>query len=276
MAAITISKFRLVTGASEATLSLDAAVQAVLMATSMANRLTGRYFGHAIESVAQDGSDVLLTVYGHGQQGTATVLILGTGVAELTGEVECTVVDAHTLRVAGVTSDYIEGRGMIAMPMIRQSQVIQNMAIVAPGPVAMVKEVRARVAQVGSDGPFPLTSVMQTSDWYCDTRSPNLRGELEIYASTEVYRRVRGLINPVLQKVLRELEVTYYAGFASGMPDDLAGAIAAFAQVIASDPSGLFQSENFEDYSYQKMDPAMMRAMPTSAMSVILGYRMAM
>jgi hypothetical protein len=274
VAAVRLARFREISGLTADSMSDASAISALNAATAIANRIAGRNFGHAIEGVFQSGSAARLRINGHRLPNSGSVFIAGTGIATLDGEKSFTRVDENTISIASVTVPATYQNGWIASQFVSRARVMDAVAVVNPGPIALVKEVRSRAAAESGLGPFPASMTLNVNDWYCDTRVPNLRCDVEVYKDTTVYRRYRGLINPVAQTVLREIEVTYYAGFTTGVPDDLQVAITAFAQAIDTDPDGGYGSESFEDYSYQRLEPATVRALPTSAISVVLGYRL--
>ena len=274
MAAVRLDRFRLVTGTPESQLSSEAALMALRSASSLANQFCGRYFGDAIESINPSGQNVLVSIPGHGYEPNGKVLLVGTSNAGLTGEVDYQVLDESTLLVPGVSIAQPIQRGFAAKRIRSKLRVIDSLAVIAPGPVAMVKEVRMRSLDDFA-GPFPDSSILASSEWFCDTREPSLSGELEIYRNVLIRRRVPGMIQPVVQRAWKELEVTYYAGFIRGVPEDLQSAIAAIAKELAIDPSGAFQQESYEDYSYQRLDAHLLRQLPASAISTLVRYQVA-
>lgn len=272
MSFVRLDKFRLATGIDETQLPRDESLNLLAVASSIANRFCGRDFGLAIEYAVQDGSNVAISVPYHGLKESGSVYIQGTGVAGLTGEIPYTVVDQHTIRVASVTVASMVEKGVIARPCVAKARVIENVAIVSRGPIALVKEIRSRALSSDST-PFPSAGALPTSAWYCDTREPNLVGEIEVYQDTQMRRRVPGMIRPVLVTSLREIEVQYYAGFVFGVPEDLQSAVCAIARDLHKDPSGAFQQESIEDYSYSRLDPQLVRKVPTAAISTLMGYQ---
>lgn len=273
MAAVKIARFRMTSQLDEAALTNEAAVLVVCAASSIAERISGRQFGLAIEIGVPETGATVITAYNHGLAPAGTVLVGGSGLPDVDGVHEYVAIDANTIRLTTVEAMIPFETGRIAVPSVARARVYDMVANIHPGPVAKVSEVRMRAASTGGDGPFPTTAALGEDEWHCDTRTPNLSGEIEVYKNVTVQRRLRGMINPVSQKVMKEIEVSYFAGFPSSIPEDLATAISSVATTIATDPNGGFQSENFEDYSYQKVDPATLRAIPSSAISVILGYR---
>ena len=272
MAAVRLERFRLVSGLSESQLPSDQAMLALRSASVLANGFCGRHFGDVIESVHASGGNALVSIPGHGFAPSGTVLLLGTGNPELTGEVTYQVIDESTLSVAEVSIAQPITKGLAAKRIVSKSRVMDMIATIAPSPVAMVKEVRMR--SVGQDdGPFPSSSLLVSSEWFCDTREPSLSGELEVYRNVLVRKRVPGMIQPVVQRSLKEIEVTYYAGFIRGIPEDLQTAICSIAKELATDSSGQFAQESYEDYSYQRMDPELLRRLPASALSTLARYQ---
>lgn len=279
MATITLERFRLITGLSDSAIGSQEAIQAICAGSGVARRITGREFGHAIEFAEQiDATDVLLRIYRHQLPDTGSVYIQGTGISGLVGELEYTAIDQDHIRIEDVSvASRVVNKGVVCIQATNQYHVAEGVVVIEPGPVAAVSEVRLRrmtAMASGSGDPFDDDSVALATDWYIDTSKPNWRGELEIYAATQVWKRVRGMINPVKQKARREAKITYFAGCALGVPDDLMTAIAAISKEIAQDPSGVFQSENYDYYSYQRADPAMIAKLPTSAISVLFSYRL--
>jgi hypothetical protein len=272
MAAVRLERFRLMSGLAESQLSSELALLAIRGATVLANRFCGRHFGDVVESVTPSGTNATLSIPGHGYDPSGTVLLLGTGIAGLTGEVSYQVVDESTLSVSGVTISVPITKGFAAKKIISKSRVMDLVATISPSPVAMVKEVRMR--SVGQDdGPFPSSSTLANSEWFCDTREPSLSGELEVYRNVLVRKRVPGMIKPVVQRSLKEIEVTYYAGFIRGIPEDLQTAICSIGKELATDSAGGFAQESYEDYSYQRMDPELLRRLPASALSTLARYQ---
>jgi hypothetical protein len=272
MAAVRLDRFRLISGLSESQLPSDLALLALRSASVLANRFCGRHFGDVVESISASGSNATILIPGHGFDPSGTMLLLGTQNPGLTGEVAYQVVDESTLSVAGVTTTQPITKGFAAKRIVSKSRVMDMIATIAPSPVAMVKEVRMR--SVGQDdGPFPSSSALVSSEWFCDTREPSLSGELEVYRNVLVRKRVPGMIQPVVQRSLKEIEVTYYAGFIRGIPEDLQTAICSIAKELATDSSGHFAQESYEDYSYQRMDPELLRRLPASALSTLARYQ---
>jgi hypothetical protein len=272
MSFVRLDKFRLVTGIDESQLPRDSALQVLSVASSIANRFCGRDFGLAIEYVVQDGAYAAISVPWHGLKSSGSIYIQGAGISGLTGEVQYTTVDQHTIRVSGVTVSSMVQSGLIARQRIARARVIENVAIVGNGPIAFIKEIRSR-ALSSDTTPFPEAGQLDSKDWYCDTREPNLAGEIEIYRDLQIRRRVPGMIRPVAVKSLREIEVTYYAGMVLGVPEDLQSAVCAIARDLQKDPSGAYQQESIEDYSYSRLDPQLVRKVPTSAIATLLGYQ---
>lgn len=279
MSIIRVDQFRAITGVSSSVLSDDLVQSGIKAASAIANRVTGRYFGQVIDLVSADGSDAVITICGHGLPPTGKVFIQGTGIVALTGEVTYTAIDANKIRVAGVTvSTPVLRTGMIGANFKGKFKVLDSVVVLAPGPVCKVSEVRLRTGVVDSSGPFPDDSVLSTSAWYIDTTVPDLVGELEIYVNTAIYRRVPGFITPQRQKVTKEIQVSFYAGYVYGVPYDLQTAIAAMASELGSNGGvalvgGYVQSESFEDYSYSAGDVSELMNIPTSAIATLMRYQ---
>lgn len=274
MACVSLEKFRLITGLSETAMSSDKAIQAITTASALANRLTRRYIGGVIEYVRPNESNTaaILKVHSHGLPSTGKVFLSGIGTAGLNGVVSYTTVDEHQIQIAGVISAPTVEKGILCKQFKTRGRVFSGIAVMMPGPICFVEEVRTRLsANVGA--PFADGSEIIANDWYCDVSSPNMSCEIEIYRDVLVRRRVSGRINPVVDRSRSEIEATYYAGFAHGIPADLESAVCAIAQEVADDPSGRFQSENFEDYSYARADPEVVRKIPTSAIATLMNYR---
>lgn len=276
MASITLAKFRLVTQLSDDVLPREQAIQAMCAGSWAARRITGREFGHSIEFAKQipATNDVAIEIFGHKLPDSGKVLMGGTGVVALTGVLDYVSIDKDHIKVANVTLATQIACGVVCPQVIAQSRVIEQMAILQPGPVARVIEVRIRRgSMLSGGGPFPDSSIAPTTAWYASTASPSWNGELEVYGNTESFVRRPGMINPVKVRTKREIQAVYYAGCLLGMPDDLETAIASVGSELAKDPSGMFQSENYDYYSYQRMDPEMISKLPMSALATLYSYR---
>lgn len=279
MAAITLEKFRLVSQLNDAALPREQAIQALIAGSGVARQVTGREFGHAIEFAEQipTTDNVAITIFAHHLPESGTVYVRGTGVVALEGLLAYDVLDVNSIMISDVTlAEKVIQKGVVCVPCTKQARVVEGVAVLEPGPVAKVTEVRLRSADYGNgDGPFPDGSIIDSSRWYIDTTSgPSWNGEIEIYGNSTVYKRVPGMINPVKQKARRESLTTFYSGCFLGLPDELAVAIASIAKEIAQDPSGSFQSENYDYYSYQRMDPSLVSKLPTSAIATLYSYRL--
>lgn len=274
MASVSLDKFRSVSGLSDTAMSTDNAIQAITTASALANRLTRRYVGDVIEYVRPTSSNTkaLIKVHGHKLPATGKVFLSGIGVPALTGVVSYTALNEHEIEIAGVANAPSVERGILCRQFKTRGRVFSGVAVMMPGPICFVEQIRNRLSGVVG-APFQDGSEMNAEDWYCDVSSPNMSCEIEIYRDVLVRRRVANRINPVVDRAKAEIEATYYAGFANGIPADLETAICAIAKEVAMDPSGSFQSENFEDYSYQRADPEIVRKMPTSAISTLISYR---
>lgn len=277
MSIILVDQFRAITGVSASVMSNELVSAGIKAASAMANRITGRFFGLAIDLVAADGADAIITSCGHGLPPTGKVYVQGTGITALNGELTYTVVDANRIRIAAVTvSAPVVRSGMIGVYFRSTYKVLDAVATLLPGPVCSVSEVRIRSGIAGTDGPFPDESVLAESAWYMDTSVPNLDGELEVNANVGIYRRVPGLMNPVRQRVTKEIQVAFFAGYVYGVPFDLQAAIAGMASELGSGNAlvgGYVQSESFEDYSYSAGDIAALKNIPTSAIATLLRYQ---
>lgn len=277
MSIIRVDQFRTITGVTASVMSNETVSAAIKAASDMANRIAGRCFGLAIDLVSADGANAMITACGHGLPPTGSVYIQGTGIVALTGEVAYTAVDENRIRIAGVTvSSPVVHAGMIGVYFREKYKVLDSVATLAPGPVCSVSEVRIRSGIAGTDGPFPDESVLNEASWYMDTDVPNLSCELEVNANVAIYRRVPGLMNPVRQRVTKEIQVAFFAGYVFGVPYDLQAAIAGMASELGSGNAligGYVQSESFEDYSYSAGDVASLRNIPTSAIATLLRYQ---
>ena len=276
MASITLAKFRLVSQLSTEMLSTESAIQALCSGTGVARRITGREFGHAIEFAEQitGTTDVKIQIYGHHLPSSGTVLVGGTGIAGLTGLLPYTVIDQNSIRIAGVTLATRVTVGIVCPKITAMARVTDQVAVLSPGPIARVSQLRIRIGNMlVAGGPFPDSTIAPTDSWYIDTSEPSWKGEVEIFTNTTLYKRVAGMINPVKQRSRREVQATFYSGCLLGIPEDLETAIATISAEIAKDPSGAFQSENYDYYSYQRMDPAMVAKLPTSAVATLFSYR---
>ena len=278
MASITLDKFRLVTGLTDAVINRQSAMQAIASGSAAARLITGREFGHVIEYAEQvpTTTNVVISILSHKLPETGKVFIHGTGVAGLTGVLDYTVVDSDKIQIAGVTlSERIVNKGVVCVQTKAQFRVTEGVVVLERGPVAKVTEVRIRKGDHDlASGPFDAASIIDSSKWYIDTASPCWNCELEVYGPTTVFTRRPGRINPVKHKSRRAAQVVFYSGCFTGIPDDLTTAIAAISKEIAQDPSGMFQSENYDYYSYQRMDPAMVAKLPTSAIATLFSYRL--
>ena len=105
MAAITLSKFRLISQLSEEMLPREQAIQALCAGSGAARRIAGREFGHAIEYAEQISAtaDVLIKIFRHRLPSSGKVLIGGTNIVALTGVLNYTTIDEDSIKIAAVT-----------------------------------------------------------------------------------------------------------------------------------------------------------------------------
>lgn len=277
MSAITLDEFRTITGMDEASLPRTTLIPKLAAATAIANRMSNRIFGHAIESIQTSGSDVVITVMRHGLPSSGKVYLSDTGAAGLTGAVSYTKIDADSIRVAGVTvASAIEGRGMLAVPNAITFEVASHMVRIKPSPVAAIEDVRIRDSNWEENGAFPSSTIVDP-DYYLLASDGDVcwSGELEFSKSLNVSLTERrpGLIRPIKSRSRRIAKVNYYAGCVDQVPADLKEAIAAFTMAIAKDPMQDFASESYEYYSYSRLSAEEQRKLPTSAIATILRYR---
>lgn len=279
MAAIRLEQFRSITGVSEEILSRSSAIAAIKAATSFANRLSGRCWGHAIESVVSDGSGgAKIQVYGHNSL-ASKVHLTGTGIAGLSGIKTVTKIDADTLGVASVAVSESSETGWLQPQFISSNQVMGDTIRLQPSPVVAIDEVRARVGPLSTAGAYPDSTIVDPTQYFLDTdaQGMNWAGELELAPGVNSvrYKRVRGYMSPIRQNDKKTVRVTYYAGCAAGVPEDVAMAIAGIAKTVAGDQTGEFQSENYDYYSYSRLSAEEIRMLPTSAVATLLRYRVA-
>lgn len=277
MSAILLDDFRQRSQTTEQTLPRTLAIAKLGAATAIANSLANRIFGHAIESIATDGSSVVIRVFRHGLPQSGKVYLTGTGAAGLTGAVSYTRIDADSIRVAGITvTETIEGRGQLAVPRTMDLEIVSNVMRIKPGPVAGIEDIRLRVNAWEELGAFPDSSIVPATDYLLASDGPICwSGEIEFSRSLSTVQMERrpGYIRPVRSRIRRIARVSYYAGVVEIMPDDLIEAIAAFAKVLATDPLADKASESYEYYSYSRLTADEQKKLPTSAIATVLRYR---
>jgi hypothetical protein len=277
MSAILLDDFRQRSQTTEQTLPRTLAIAKIAAATAIANSLANRVFGHAIESISTDGSDVVIRVFRHGLSQSGKVYLTGTGAAGLTGAVSYTRIDADSIRVAGVTvAETIEGQGLLAVPRTIDLEIVSNMMRIKPGPVAAIEDIRIRSTSWEELGAFPDSAIVPTNEYLLAKDGPNCwSGEVEFSRalSTVVMERRPGYIRPVRSRIRRIARANYYAGVVDVMPDDLIDAISAFAKGLATDPLADKASESYEYYSYSRLTADEQKKLPTSAIATILRYR---
>lgn len=279
MAAIRLEEFRLRTGITESQLARNLAVAKLSTASWIASNLASRTWGHAIESAVASGGDVHLKVYRHNLPASGKVWVSGLGVVGLTGAVSYTSLDVDTIRVASVTlASTIEGKGWLSPQFIVDESVLERMIRVTKTPVAAIEEIRLRDSDWASNGAFPSGSIISSSDYYAPMDGQeSWAGEIELSTAvrTTEYQRRPGMVKPVKVRSRRTARVVYYAGCVSGVPDDVADAIAAICKEMATDPLGAFASESYDYYSYSKLSAAEIRSYPIGAVATLLRYRRA-
>jgi hypothetical protein len=280
MAAIQLEHFRSITKISDAILSRSEAIAAIKGATAFANRLTGRCWGHAIESSVSDGDGgAKVQIFGHGLGIATKVRLSNTGSSLLNGIKTVTAIDADTLAIASCAIATSYETGWMQPQFIESTQVISDMVRLNPSPVTAIGEVRARVGALTSEGAYPDTTIVDETDYFLDVdaQGMNWAGELELApgVNSDRWKRVRGYMNPVKQRNKKSVRVTFYAGCANGVPDDVAVAIAGIAKTMSEDQTGEFNSENYDYYSYSRLSAEEIRKLPTSAVATLLRHRVA-
>ena len=277
MVAIRLEDFRLRTGLTESALPTELAISKLASATALAQRLSDRVFGHAIELVEADGDDALIRVYRHGLPTSGKVFLSGLSIAGLTGAVSYTREDADSIRVADVTvASEIEGEGMLAAQVTKDVELLEHMLRLNPGPVAGVEELRVVGSGWDVDGEFGTAQIVDPALYYLVTDGTHCwSGEVELSDQVRTYTSHRrpGMINRVRTNGRRRVRAKFYAGCVEWVPDDILEAIGAIAQQIVSDPLGEHGSESYEYYSYSRLSPDDIRKMPTSAVHTLLRYK---
>jgi hypothetical protein len=277
LAAIRLADFRTITGLKTGTLSDPKAALLIRVATSFANRLSNRIWGHAIEDISTSGNGVVVKMYGHGLADAGRILLTGTGVAGLTDAVAYTRVDADSISVTPITlPNSYAVRGFACVHQIREFSVREQSITIDPGPVASVVELRMRSADVGDESPFGTASIVEPSLYFVSQDGMDSEIELSAKVTTQRYVRVRGYIQRQAARAKRSARVEYFAGSVSGVPEDVMLAIAGIAVALSKDQTGEFASENYDYYSYSRLSAAELAALPTSAVSTLLRYRRGM
>ena len=277
MVAIRLEDFRLRTGLSESVLPTALAISKLASATALAQRLSDRVFGHAIELVETDGSDAIITAYRHGLPATGKVFLSGLSTAGLTDAVSYTREDTDSIRVAGVTvAATIEGEGMLAIPVTKDVELLEQMVRLGPGPVAGVEELRVIGSNWEDEGEFGTAQIVDPSLYYVVTDGTHCwSGEVEVSSRVQTYtsKRRPGMINAIRMNQRRKVRAKFFAGCVEWIPDDILEAIGAIAQQLVSDPLGEHNSESYDYYSYSRLSADEIRKMPTSAVATLLRYK---
>ncbi len=277
MVAIRLADFRLRTGLTESVLANDLAKVKLASATALAQRLSDRVFGHAIETVAASGGDAIITAYRHGLPASGKVFLSGLSIAGLTGAVSYTRVDADSIRVAGVTvGSTITGQGMIAVHVTKDVDLLEQMVRLGPGPVAGVEELRVVGSNWEDEGEFGTAQIIDPSLYYVVTDGTHCwTGEVEVSSRVQTYtsKRRPGMINAIRVNQRRKVRAKFFAGCVEWIPDDILEAIGAIAQQLVSDPLGEHNSESYDYYSYSRLSADEIRKMPTSAVATLLRYK---
>jgi hypothetical protein len=277
MVAIRLEDFRLRTGLSESVLPTALAVSKLASATALAQRLSDRVFGHAIELVEADGSDAIITAYRHGLPASGKVFLSGLSTAGLTGAVSYTRVDTDSIRVADVTvAATVEGEGMLAIPVTKDVELLEQMVRLGPGPIAGVEELRVIGSNWEDEGEFGSAQIVDPSLYYVVTDGTHCwSGEVEVSSRVQTYtsKRRPGMINAIRVNQRRKVRAKFFAGCVEWIPDDILEAIGAIAQQLVSDPLGEHNSESYDYYSYSRLSADEIRKMPTSAVATLLRYK---
>ncbi len=277
MVAIRLEDFRLRTGLTESVLPTALAISKLASATALAQRLSDRVFGHAIELVEADGSDAIITAYRHGLPTTGKVFFSGLSIAGLTGAVSYTRINADSIRVAGVTvAATIEGEGILAIPVTKDVELLEQMVRLGPGPVAGVEELRVIGSNWEDEGEFGTAQIVDPSLYYVVTDGTHCwSGEVEVSSRVQTYtsKRRQGMINAIRVNQRRKVRAKFFAGCVEWIPDDILEAIGAIAQQLVSDPLGEHNSESYDYYSYSRLSADEIRKMPTSAVATLLRYK---
>jgi hypothetical protein len=280
MAAIQLEHFRSITKVSDSVLSRSEAIAAIKGATAFANRLTGRCWGHAIESSVSNGSGgAKVQVFGHGLGVATQVRLSNAGSSLLNGIKTVTAIDPDTLSIASCNISESYETGWMQPQFVTSTQAIGETVRLYPSPVVAIGEVRARVGALSSEGAYPDTTIVDPTNYFLDVdgQGMNWGGELELAPGvvSDRWKRVRGYMNPVKQRNKKTIRVTFYAGCTNGVPEDVAVAIAGIAKTMSEDQTGEFNSENYDYYSYSRLSAEEIRKLPTSAVATLLRYRVA-
>lgn len=277
MVALRLEDFRLRTGMTEDALPTALALSKLTAATALSQRIADRVFGHAIELVEADGSDALITVYRHGLPASGKVFLSGLSIAGLTGAVSYTRVGTDTIRVAGVAvASTIEGEGMLAVPITKDVDLIEEKIRIGPGPLAGVEELRLVGSNWEDDGEFASAQIIDPSLYYMVTDGTHCWSN-EVIMSSRVqatsYRRRPGMINRVRMNAQRKVRAKYFMGCVEWIPDDILEAVAAIATKLISDPLGDQGSESYDYYSVTRVGAYEIAKMPTSAIYALQRYK---
>lgn len=277
MVALRLEDFRLRTGLSESVLPTALAITKLASATALAQRLSDRVFGHAIELVEDDGGDAVITAYRHGLPASGKVFLSGLSIAGLTGAVSYSRIDADSIRVADVTvAATVEGEGMLAVPVTKDVELLEQMVRLGPGPVAGVEELQVVGSNWEDEGEFGSAQIVDPSLYYVVTDGAHCwSGEVELSSRVQTYtsKRRPGMINAIRVNQRRKVRAKFFAGCVEWIPDDILEAIGAIAQQLVSDPLGEHNSESYDYYSYSRLSADEIRKMPTSAVATLLRYK---
>jgi hypothetical protein len=274
MSLMTLDEFRLATQLGEDDLPRERAVQAMASASGLANGLTQRYFGHAVEWARTVNSQTHVLVYRHGLAPTGRVYIGGN--TPISGARDYAVVDRDTIWLTNVTLQAgVSVTGVrMAVEKSYECRVISGEVVIPEGPIVSVTEVRRRRNTVGI--PTDSGTVLLETEWYFAglPGDPVLDGVIEVSGRTYTTRRRPGYILPVRESNTTDLRVTCFVGYADAVPFDLVEAACKIGKTLVMDISGgQFQSESFEDYSYSRLDPNVVMQLPTSALGVVTRFR---
>ena len=277
MASISIADYRAVNSIAVADQS-DASVGAFLGAASaLVHGITGRQFGHYVESIAADGGDLLFTVYGHMMGDSGFLWISGSGNDALSGKYAYQYVDDNTLRVVGAVLPVGVTNCRIFPRFTGDFDIMESRVRLEKTPVYLVEEVRVDGdwdVRYSDSEPFGDEKILPVGEYYVPQESRSIfnsevQFRLGCIRSPRV--RVRGFVGATRKQSRRIARVTYYSGTLS-VPSDLVLSIAVVGKQLSIDPTGEFQSESYDYYSYSRRSLSELKDYPISTIATLNRY----
>lgn len=276
MAATSIATYRLMTGI-DATIQADESVGVFLGAASaMITGITGRQLGHYVESLTASGADTVATIYGHMLDGSGEAWLFGDGINQ---KVSYEWIDRNRIRLVGYNAPTNVVAAHLFPQVTGDFAVMSGRIRVATPPIYSVEDVRIDIEwdTQSQATPFSDETIVDPNSYYVAkearaifTEEIELKYGLACHDFSMV--RVPGYVRAVRRRTRRIARVKYYAGLLA-IPEDMLIAIAATAKQVATDPTGEFQSESYDYYSYSRRSLSELRDYPLSVLGTLTRYR---